>query len=688
MSRKQRRKRSPDNPGRGRRDNPSRPSQALPCPAAPRNRYAAPAVCALLLLAVALVFGRTVWHEFVNFDDKTYVCDNPHVSQGLTKETVVWSFTSFRASNWHPLTWLSHALDCQLYGTESAAGHHLTNVILHVAVAILLFLVFWRMTGDLWPSAFMAAVFAIHPLRAESVAWVAERKDLLGGLFFMLTLAAYVAYVRRPFSLARYSLVVALFALGLMAKPMLVTVPFVLLLLDYWPLGRTASPTANDLKRLLIEKVPLVLLAVASCMVTLVAQSGAMQTLDAVPLLWRIANAPVSCVAYLIQFVCPANLAVFYPHPGDRVPTWQVAGALMVMAIITVAALAGRRRCPYLLVGWLWYIGMLVPVIGLVQVGAQAMADRYTYLTQIGVCLALTWGIADVARSWPNRRRLLAVSSLLVVAILMGHAWRQTGYWRNSDSLWRHTLDCTSDNALAHGNLGSDLADRGEDDEALEHFREAVRISPRYTTARTCLGLALGRRGQIAEAVECFEKVLSLQPDNAKAQCGLGVALGKWGQLDEAIVHFQEALKADPNYADARQDLDNVRAWREQMLRALNQRRELLRSRPDDVPLLNELAWLLATNPNESLRNGTEALELARRAERLSGGQKPAILATLAAAYANAGQFSEAIAAAQRALDLANANKDAPLADAIQVQIELYRAGMPTHETLQPAGRR
>jgi protein O-mannosyl-transferase len=688
MSRKQRQNRSPGNPSRGRRDDSSRPSQAIPCPAAPQNRYAAPAVCALLLLAVALVFGRTVWHEFVNFDDKKYVCDNPHVSQGLTKETVVWSFTSFRASNWHPLTWLSHALDCQLYGTESAAGHHLTNVILHAAVAILLFLVLWRMTGGLWPSAFVAAVFAVHPLRAESVAWVAERKDLLGGLFFMLTLAAYVAYVGRPFSLARYSLVVASFALGLMSKPMLVTVPFVLLLLDYWPLGRMASPTANDLKRLLIEKVPLVLLAAASCMVTLAAQSSAMQTLDAVPLLWRIANAPVSCVAYLGQFVCPANLAVFYPHPGNRVPTWQVAGSLLAMAIITVGALAGRRRCPYVLVGWLWYLGMLVPVIGLVQVGAQAMADRYTYLTQIGVCLALTWGIADVTRSWPNRRRLLAVLSLLVVAILMAHAWRQTGYWRNSDSLWRHTLDCTSDNALAHSNLGSDLADRGEEDEALEHFREAVRISPYHTTARTCLGLALGRRGQIAEAAEHFETVLSLEPDNAKAHGGLGVALGKCGRLDEAITHFQEALKAEPDYAEARQNLDNVRAWREQILRALNQRRELLRSRPDDVTLLNELAWLLATNPNESLRSGTEALALARRAERLSGGQKPAILATLAAAYAETGQFPKAIETAQRALDLANVNKEAHVANALQAQIKLYRARLPCRETLQSTGRR
>jgi protein O-mannosyl-transferase len=523
-------------------------------------------------------------------------------------------------------------------------------------------------------------------LRAESVAWVAERKDLLGGLFFMLTLAAYVAYVRRPFSLVRYSLVIASFTLGLMSKPMLVTVPFVLLLLDYWPLGRMASPTTNDLKRLLIEKVPLVLLAAASCTVTLAAQSSAMQTLDAVPLLWRIANAPVSYVAYLVQFVCPANLAVFYPHPGDSVPTWQVAGASLLMAIITVAALAGRRRCPYVLVGWFWYVGMLVPMIGLVQVGGQAMADRYTYLTQIGVCLALTWGIADVARSWPNRRRLLAVMSLLVVAILMGHAWRQTGYWRNSESLWRHTLDCTSDNALAHNNLGSDLADRGEEDEALEHFREAVRISPCYTTARTCLGLALGRRGQIAEAAEHFENVLSLEPDNAKAHGGLGVALGKCGRLDEAITHFQEALKAEPDYAEARQNLDNVRAWREQIVRALNQRRELLRSRPDDVALLNELAWLLATNPNESLRNGTEALELARRAEHLSGGQKPAILATLAAAYAETGQFRKAIEIAERARDLANANKESPLANTLQAQIKLYRARKPCREMLQSAG--
>ena len=387
-------------------------------------------ICCLLAAAVVVVFGQTVGHGFVNFDDNVYVCNNPHIAHGLTGETVAWSFTAFYASNWHPLTWLSHALDCQLYGTQHPGLHHLTNVVLHAAVAIALFLVLWRMTGELWPSAFAAAVFAVHPLRAESVAWISERKDLLSGLFFVLTLAAYLHYVRHRFSWGRYLLVIAMFALGLLAKPMLVTLPFVLLLLDYWPLGRFATqwspwfprsawePAEVDawnpagrshaergnekqaVWRLIGEKLPLLLLAGASCVITSLAQSRSIAVAECLPLSWRIANALVGYVAYIGQFFWPASLAAFYPHPENGLPLGEIAAALLVLGGLSVTAWLGRRRCPYLLVGWLWYLGMLVPVIGLVQVGDQARADRYTYLPAIGLCIALAWGGSAAVRAF------------------------------------------------------------------------------------------------------------------------------------------------------------------------------------------------------------------------------------------------------------------------------------------------
>ena len=492
------------------------------------DRCAVSAVRVFLLLAVTMVFGQAISHDFVSYDDPRYVWQNPHVSGGLTSEGLVWVFTHSHGFNWHPLTGLSHMLDCQLFGLW-AEGHHAVNVLLHAAAAVVLFLVLRQMTRRLdqadafWRSAFVAAVFAIHPLRVESVAWVAERKDVLSGLLFMLTLAAYVAYVRRPFSLPRYLLVALLFALGLMAKPMLVTVPFVLLLLDYWPLGRwhggtgilpvresstgilparekrtdrklaptparsisgvfTGMPMPLSL-RLLVEKLPLLALAAAASVATLFAQSEAMKMNTYLSLPWRIGNALVSYVDYVGQLFCPLGLAVFYPHPGNHLPVWKVTVAFLVLAGISVGVLASRRR-PYLLVGWLWFLGMLVPTIGLVQVGFQAMADRYTYLPQIGLCIALAWGVADVSRSWSYRRWVCGVGSALVVASLMACAWLQTSYWRNSETLWTHAVDCNSQNAKAHTYLGMALGDLGQFEEAIAHFRKALEIKPDEAEAR------------------------------------------------------------------------------------------------------------------------------------------------------------------------------------------------------------
>ncbi len=567
-------------------------------------------VCVLLLLAVGLVFGQTLDHGFINFDDDEYVYENPHITHDSPAKVIVWAFTSTDVANWHPLTWISHILDYQLYGLQ-AGGHHFTNVLLHTITTVLLFLVLWRMTSNLWPSAFVAAVFGIHPLHVESVAWVAERKDVLSGLCFVLILWAYARYVERPASWGRYLTVVALFALGLMAKPMLVTVPFVLLLLDYWPLRRISGRSGADipvcrkepgdagrqeclplhvplclphqapLRRLIIEKIPLFVLACASCAVTFVAQSTAVQSVEFVPLAWRIANAMVSYVAYLCQSVWPVGLAVFYPHRTNNLPLWQVAVAAVVLLGISVAVLVWRRKCPYLLVGWLWYLGMLVPVIGLVQVGWQARADRYTYLTQIGLCIALAWGVARLADLWPKQRWVLFASSSLVIVILAGLASRQASYWHDSESLWGQALACTSNNAMAHYNLGAALEKRERIDDALFHYRQAVDIKPELAEAQNNLGVTLAKRGRFADAIVHYRAALKARPDYAEAHSNLAAALAKRGLIDEATDHFREAVRIKPDYAQAHYNLGIILARGGKLDEAIDHFQEALKINPD-----------------------------------------------------------------------------------------------------------
>jgi tetratricopeptide (TPR) repeat protein len=746
------------------------------------------AVCGSLLLAVGLVFSQTVHYEFVNFDDNVYVYENPHVSRGLSSPGIAWVFTHEHGANWHPLTGLSHLLDCQVFGLNAGA-HHLTNVLLHAATAILLFLFLWRMTGGLWPSALVAAIFAVHPLRVESVAWVSERKDVLSGLCFVLTLGAYVGYVGHRFSVVRYVAVIVSFALGLMAKPMLVTLPLVLLLLDYWPFGRMTSADApvvgdgwsGDFSfpvGLLLEKVPLLLLAAASCAVTVWAQGEAVLSRELLPLGSRIANALVSYVAYLGQSFYPFGLAAFYPHPRLNLPVWKIVGALLVLACISAGTLACWRRYPYLLVGWLWYLGMLVPVIGLVQVGAQAMADRYTHLTQIGLCIAVVWGVADLTRSWSYRGWVRGVSSALVLAVLMGCAWRQTMFWRDSETLWTHALACTSQNYVAynelglvltgrgrideamayyqkaleispdyaetHNNLGVALADRGQVDSAIIHYQKALDISPNYAEARNNLAVALAGRGQVDSAFTHYEKVLEIKPDYAEAHNNLGNALAGRGQIDSAIAHYQKALESKPDYAEARNNLGNALTSRGQVDSAIAQYQEALvikpdyaeahnnlgralsekgrfdeatahfqravRLKPDDAEAHinlglvlqargrfdeaiaqlqqalqinpnhgeahNNLAWLRATCPAAALRNGAEAIAHAQRAKQLLGNV-PGVLDTLAAAYAEAGRFPEALATARKALELTRQQNNQAVANALLARIALYEAGKP-----------
>lgn len=555
------------------------------------------AVCCFLVFAVAFVFTQTLGHEFINYDDNIYVYENPQVAHGFGPGWLTWAVTSSRCNNWHPLTWFSHTLDAQLYGVHpglepwkgpEAGLHHLTSLLLHAAAAVALFLILRRMTGDLWCSAFAAAVFAIHPLRVESVAWVAERKDVLSGLLFMLTLGAYVGYARRSFSWTRYLTVVGCFALGLTAKPMLVTLPFALLLLDYWPLRRMSLALTSEhdgkrgvpLGRLIVEKIPLFLLSAASCGVTLWAQRDAIQPLDRLPFGGRVANAAVSCVAYLGQMFRPADLAVFYPPRGTSLAAWQVIGAVALLAAITVAVVVLRRKCPYLLVGWLWYLGMLMPVIGLVQVGGQAMADRYTYLPQIGLYVAIAWGVAQATKSWPHRAIACGAASAIVLTALLLAAREQTSYWLNSETLFVHALDCNPRNIIAHNNLGLDYVVRGFVDKGIEEYEKVLAIDPTWPMVYSNLSVALKQRGRYDESVLRCEQALRLDPNDADAHYNLGETLRLQGKFDAAISHLERSLELKPNRADAYNNIGAAYGQKGMMPEAMGYFRKALEIEP------------------------------------------------------------------------------------------------------------
>ncbi|MEY2495489.1 MAG: protein O-mannosyl-transferase [Verrucomicrobiota bacterium] len=651
-------------------------------------------VCLALVALTWLVFGQTLRHGFVNYDDPSYVYENPTVIKGLTLEGLKWAFTHSHARNWHPLTTLSHVLDCQLFGVEPG-GHHFTNVLLHTVTVLLLFFLLWQMTGAYWRSAFVAAIFAIHPLRVESVAWVAERKDVLSGLFFVLTLAAYVRYVRKR-TITHYSMVALFFALGLMSKPMLVTLPLVLLLVDYWPLGRFAQSRSNrsqsrTLLPLLVEKVPLLVLSAASCLVTfLVQKSGGAQT-EPLPLTWRIGNALTAYVTYIWQMIWPINLAPIYPHPEGGLPAWLVVGAMLILLIVTGTAFLRRRKNPYVLTGWLWYLGMLVPVIGIVQVGAQGWADRYTYLPQIGLYVLVTWTLADVTAGWRYRRELLGAGGALAVAALGWTAWVQTGFWRNSETLWTHTLAVTTENEVAHNNLGEVLDKRDQIDEALSHYEKALEIRSHKQTSRydfllalthSNLGTVLRRKGLLNDAIDHYRKAVELQPDYAEGYFGLGGALTEKGWLDGAIDAFRKALTLEPEYAGAYIGLGTALLRAGRPVEAIVQYQKALELAPQALVALNNLAWVYATSADPSIRNGPKAVLLAEQAVRVTG-QDPFYLHKLAAAYAAVGDFPKALETAERALQSATRQGDAALAGELERNILLYQANTALTDTRQ-----
>ena len=517
-------------------------------------------------------------HPFINFDDPQYVAENAPVLDGLTQAGVAWAFSTGHAGNWHPLTWLSHMLDVELFGVDPGA-HHTVSLVLHVLTTLVLFWILWRTTAAPGRSAFVAAIFALHPLHVESVAWIAERKDVLSALFFMLTIAAYVSYARRP-SVARYAIVVICFALGLMAKPMLVTLPFVLLLLDVWPLQRT--------KQSMFEKIPLFALAIASSIVTFLVQqqAGAVRTFDALPFTTRLANAVVAYVAYLWKAIWPTGLAPIYPYPASQ-SILVVLGAAAFLAAITWAAWRWRRDRPYLLVGWLWYLGMLVPVIGLIQVGSQPIADRYTYLPLVGLSIAVAWGLPR--RSAAGAKAGAIAAAGVVIALAIGTRW-QVSHWRTSIALWEHAVDAVPGNYRAHVNLGHALESVGKIDEAIAHDREALRIKPDYAEAHNNLGGALLERRRPAEAVIHLLKAVQLSPRYVTAHNNLGLALAATQQPDEAIAHFKQAVQLNPLFAPAHGNLGVALAQQGRFDEAVTAFREALRLQPDVVQARQNLA--------------------------------------------------------------------------------------------------
>ena len=559
------------------------------------HRSLALIVILFLALATFTAFWQVRNHDFVNLDDDVYVTANRHVRAGLTREGVTWAFTSTHAGFWIPLTYLSFMLDSQLYGMNPGGGHF-TNLLLHIANTLLLFLVLKRMTRALWHSAFVAALFALHPLHVESVAWVTERKDVLSTFFWMLTMGVYVRYTERP-ELSRYLLALLFFALGLMAKPMLVTLPFVLLLIDYWPLERLRFAQSGGKRTqhcvspghrrsftfpLIWEKVPFFALSSGASILTFLAHqhSGGMVSLELLPAKTRIANALVSYVSYIGKTIWPHHLAVFYPHPG-MFPTWQIAGAGLLLVCISILVIRAAQTRPYLVVGWLWYIGTLLPVIGLLQVGLQSMADRFTYVPLIGLFLIIAYGIPDLMKRWRYRIIALMISAGVVLSAFMLSTWFQVRYWHNTITLLEHTLEITANNDLAHTNLASFLAQQGKFHDAIAHCSEALRINPVNARAHNNMGVALAGLWRLDGAIGHYAEALRIKPNFAEAYNNLGNALARQSKFYKAIGHYDQALRINPNYADAYNNLANALAGLGKFDEAIDHYAQALRINPD-----------------------------------------------------------------------------------------------------------
>jgi tetratricopeptide (TPR) repeat protein len=658
--------------------------------------------CLLLALVTLAVYWPVFHCEFVDYDDDTYITGNRHVQSGLTWESLRWAFTTRYASNWHPLTWISHMLDCQFYGLNPG-GHHATNVVLHLLNSVLLFAVLRRMTGTQWRSAFVAALFALHPLHVESVAWVAERKDVVSTFLGLLALMMYAPYVelskvQSPKSKVFYGLALLFFTLALMAKPMLVTLPFVLLLLDFWPLRRmpatmrffgreigTPKPSGGKanyratLARLVAEKLPLLVLSCSCCVITVWAQTIAMRGLENVNVTSRISNAVVSYCRYVNKMVWPAGLAVLYPFP-QTVSIGHLTMATVALACLSYLAIRCAKRRPYLVTGWFWFLGTLVPVIGLVQVGLQSMADRYTYVPLIGLFIIIAWGGYDLARRWQLRPAALVPIAVLPILACIPVTRAQLGYWRNSVVLFEHALRRTSENFFMEYDLAKVFMKMGKLDDARQHMAEATKILPSEPETHLGLGMVLMEQKKFTEAAEQLTIVLQLKTNYWKAHAMLGAALIEQGKPEDALRHFSEAVRMDPTNAEIRSywamALDRLGRVQD----AVTEYREALKLDPQIPGVLNNLAWILASNPNPGVRNGKEAVRLAEQACRLNGYRDPELVSTLGAAYAEAGRFEEAVDTANRAEAMATAVGNMKLAEENKQRTELFRSRKALHE--------
>jgi protein O-mannosyl-transferase len=600
-------------------------------------------IAAALVLVNLFVYAPVRHYDFVELDDPLYVSENPNVAGGLTPEGIRWAVTTGNGGFWIPLTWLSYMADVELFGT-GPGPHHVTNVVLHIANTLLLFLLLRRTTGAAGASAFVAALFAVHPLHVESVAWITERKDVLSTLFGLLALWAYAAYVRQP-TWNRYLVVALFFAFSLMAKPMLVTLPFLLLLLDVWPLRRAEFPSAlrlrpdKTLRRsdvsewlpLIREKVPLLALSAAASVVTFIAQhrGGGVSDLQMLPLSLRLENALVAYVSYIGKMLWPASLSVIYPL-SDSVPDAWVAGAVVVLTAVSAAAVWTARSHPYFLVGWCWYVGTLVPVIGIVQAGVQSMADRFSYVPLIGLFVVVAWGAPDLLARWAPRRRAMAAAAVVIVVACAAGARVQVRHWQDNVTLWTRALEVTlgADRYDAHIALGRTLGAQGRSAEEASHFSEAARLRPDAAEAHHGLGMAMARQGRLDRALASFSEVVRLAPASAEAHIDLGFTLARLGRADEAMAHYSEGLRLDPNLAEAHNNLGALLLERERYADAVPHFSEAVRLRPDFELARVNLGLALARSGllEEALREFEQVLllnprnDVARRAaDELAG---------------------------------------------------------------------
>lgn len=591
--------------------------------------------CFVLPVVTFFAFTQVLQNDFVNYDDPRYITENPNVTKGITFKSVVWAFTETHFFMWHPVTSLSHMLDCTVFGLNPR-GHHLTNLIIHTANVLLLFCVLKKMTGKVGCSAFVAAVFALHPLNVESVAWAAERKNVLSGFFWMLTIDVYIRYTEKS-RIISYLLVILVFLLALMSKPTTVTLPFVLLLLDYWPLRRfqwKRTGVTHQLSemseiclqrvsvwRLIAEKIPLLILSAILCVITFAGQKsgGVLKGIEILPFDIRAANALVSYTGYIYNLIYPHHLAAFYPHPGYNLPPWKPIISLVILAVVSTFVVCWSRRKPYLLTGWFWYLGILVPVIGIVQAGSQAMADRYTYLPAVGIFIIVAWEADELFTERQYRKIVLGILAVILLSAMMICTRTQAGYWKNTLTLAGHALEVTKNNDIMHNSYGCALFEKGRFDEAVFHLNSALKINPHNSFAHENLG---------------------------KVYANMGWASAKLGQSDLAVKQLTEAVRLRPNNADA----------------------------------LNNLAWILATTKDDKLQNPYDALKFARKACELTNFNRPEFLDTLAAAHAATGNFQEAIAAAEKAADLAFSSGQKVLAVKIRKQLDLYKSGTAYRE--------